>query len=309
MAQHFTSLPERHAAQQTAHPDWTPELNDVAYVTHGTGSDRDRVFTLGQIRDLFGSTVGIKVIAISELTYDAVRLANASGNIVVVTSAEQGGGTQTTVRKYWVQEGGKTGANTGNGFQFNRLNAAEMKLEVLSIDEEDTITTSEIQINANTFNGITVNGNAEIKKTSGNNDGNLTAEGSVFTKEEFVVIDNGGHQVGNARTKWKPDVIASSSIESSGFLLVESQMVNDYYDGREFVVFNTGSSDIHVRIFMVEWDDSTNKFKFVADSSASGVSGHKIMNVTVRPKTSRVLVYAGIYDSQNNNEGGFFAVE
>ena len=309
MAQHLTSLPERYEAQQAAHPDWTPELNDVAYVTHGKGSDRDRIFTLGQIRDLFGSTVGIKVIARSELTYDAVRLANASDNIVVVTSAEQGGGSQTTVRKYWVQEGGKTGANTGNGFQFNRLNAAEMKLEVLSIDEEDAITSSEIQINDNTFNGLTVNGNAVIKKTSGNNDGNLTAEGSVFTKEEFVVIDNGGHPVGKARTKWKPDVIASSSIESSGFLLVESQMVDDYYDGREFVVFNTGSSDIHVRIFMVEWDNSTNKFKFVADSSASGVSGHKIMNVTVRPKTSRVLVYAGIYDSQNNNEGGFFAVE
>lgn len=31
MAQHFTILPERYAAQQTAHPDWTPELNDVAY--------------------------------------------------------------------------------------------------------------------------------------------------------------------------------------------------------------------------------------------------------------------------------------
>lgn len=152
-------------------------------------------------------------------------------------------------------------------------------------------------------------GNAEVG-------GNIVAGGtlrgsSVLAEDggEFVVIDNGGHPVGNARTKWKPDVIASSSIESSDFLLVESQMVNDYYDGREFVVFNTGSSDIHVRIFMVEWDNSTNKFKFVADSSASGVSGHKIMNVTVRPKTSRVLVYAGIYDSQNNNEGGFFAVE
>lgn len=39
MAQHFTSLPERYEAQRTEHPGWTPELNDVAYVTHGTGSE------------------------------------------------------------------------------------------------------------------------------------------------------------------------------------------------------------------------------------------------------------------------------
>lgn len=39
MAQHFTTLPERHQAQQAAHPNLTPELNDVAYVTHGTGSE------------------------------------------------------------------------------------------------------------------------------------------------------------------------------------------------------------------------------------------------------------------------------
>jgi len=298
MAQHFTTLPERYEAQQAAYPGWTPELNDVVYVTHGTGSDRDRVFTLGQIRDLFGSTVGIKVIARSELTYDAVRLANASGNIVVVTSAEQGGGSQTTVRKYWVQEGGKTGANTGNGFQFNRLNAAEMKLEVLSIDEEDTITSSEIQINDNMFNGLTVNGNAEIKKTSGNNDGNLTAEGSVFTKEEFAVIGNGGYKVGKARTNCMPDALSSASSvlvpptdTDLSFMVMDSG--NELYEGEDFIVYNNrnDNQNLQIKYHVAYYDTSENKWKPVVDSGEP--SGYKLRTVSIEPYSYRRFVYLG----------------
>lgn len=51
MAENITTLNVMKARQQGAHPEWTPDLIDLLYVEHGTGSDRNRVFTLEEVRD------------------------------------------------------------------------------------------------------------------------------------------------------------------------------------------------------------------------------------------------------------------
>lgn len=52
MAENTTTLLEKWQKQQQDHPEWTPALEDVFYLNHGSGSDRDRIYSLEQVRDL-----------------------------------------------------------------------------------------------------------------------------------------------------------------------------------------------------------------------------------------------------------------
>lgn len=51
-SQNITSILERWLKQVEQHPDWKPSLEDVVYMIHGSGSDRDRLYTIRQIADL-----------------------------------------------------------------------------------------------------------------------------------------------------------------------------------------------------------------------------------------------------------------
>lgn len=126
MAQHITSLPERHAAQQTAHPDWTPELNDVAYVTHGTGSDRDRFFTLDQIRELFDSSANnIEYLTQTNLTSAKIFEVLEAGKLPVLQIGDGGASGYTKmyaypVSFYKVTEGADAGYRRAVFFRYSR---------------------------------------------------------------------------------------------------------------------------------------------------------------------------------------------
>lgn len=61
MAENTTTLFEKWQKQQQNHPEWTPALEDVLYVIHGTGSDRDRVYSLEKVRNLI-QTVFTKIV-------------------------------------------------------------------------------------------------------------------------------------------------------------------------------------------------------------------------------------------------------
>lgn len=52
MAENVTTLLDKWQKQQQDHPDWVPALEDILYVIHGTGRDRDRVYTLEEVRDM-----------------------------------------------------------------------------------------------------------------------------------------------------------------------------------------------------------------------------------------------------------------
>ena len=61
MAENVTTLLDKWQKQKQDHPDWVPALEDILYVIHGTGSDRDRVYTLEKVRDLL-QTVFTKIV-------------------------------------------------------------------------------------------------------------------------------------------------------------------------------------------------------------------------------------------------------
>ena len=52
MEENVTTLLEKWQKQQQDHPEWTPALEDLLYVIHGSGSDRDRLYSLEQLRNL-----------------------------------------------------------------------------------------------------------------------------------------------------------------------------------------------------------------------------------------------------------------
>lgn len=55
MAENTTTLLEMWQKQQKDHPEWLPALEDVFYLNHGTGSVRDRIYSLEQVRNLIQS--------------------------------------------------------------------------------------------------------------------------------------------------------------------------------------------------------------------------------------------------------------
>ena len=55
MAENVTTLLDKWQKQHQDHPGWKPTLEDILYVIHGTGSDRDRLYSLEEVRDLLQS--------------------------------------------------------------------------------------------------------------------------------------------------------------------------------------------------------------------------------------------------------------
>lgn len=55
MAENTTTLLEKWQKQQQEHPDWAPTLEDLLYIIHGTGSDRDRIYSIEEVRNLIQS--------------------------------------------------------------------------------------------------------------------------------------------------------------------------------------------------------------------------------------------------------------
>lgn len=55
MAENTTTLLDKWQKQMQDHPEWLPALEDVFYLNHGTGRDRDRIYSLEQVRNLIQS--------------------------------------------------------------------------------------------------------------------------------------------------------------------------------------------------------------------------------------------------------------
>lgn len=85
MAENVTTLLDKWQKQRQDHPDWVPALEDILYVIHGTVSDRDRVYTLEQVRDLIQG-----VFELIHMEKNGSQL-DADGEKLIVTKSTQGG--------------------------------------------------------------------------------------------------------------------------------------------------------------------------------------------------------------------------
>lgn len=338
MAQNITSLEAMLQRQQRLFPDGVdPELNDIIYANHGTGSQRDRVFTLGQIADLVGeSNEGIEILNSDNLTSAKILEVYQSGKLPILRVGCGGMGNVTALL-YMPSEIYKenNGRRRCMFYRFDEEEVTENNETVVHrklywYKFENIPSAGQGESSSNGVIDLTFISPEQIEMTNDGKkfsvkfqdgkfvvslDGDVSISGVLLLtggntedgNDRINLLGTNGHPIGTVRTNMMPDVVMSGHIESSDFLIVERQTADDYYAGREFVVFNNTDSDKHVRIFMVK--KGSNGYEFVPDSTSAGVSGHKIMNVTVRPYCCRKIVYAGIYDAQNSNEGGFFPLE
>lgn len=97
MAQFTTTYEDMRAHQEETHPDALPEPTDLVYVQHGTGSDRNRVFTLQEIYDVSKEYVYIQDD--DSLTSRAIVEAYKTGKIPVVWIG--GGSSGVATRMYF----------------------------------------------------------------------------------------------------------------------------------------------------------------------------------------------------------------
>lgn len=91
--QSITTYVAKKAAQDEAHPDWAPSLEDVLYVVHGTGSDRDRLYTLQQIADLLASGTGLNPLILKDYDNGGFWKVELTGETIEFT--RNNGGTET----------------------------------------------------------------------------------------------------------------------------------------------------------------------------------------------------------------------
>ena len=84
MAENVTTLLDKWQKQVQDHPEWLPALEDILYVIHGTGSDRDRLYSLEQVRNLIQSlftslTVSNNGVANTTITPGTVSIYGGEG--------------------------------------------------------------------------------------------------------------------------------------------------------------------------------------------------------------------------------------
>ena len=66
MAQNITTLNEIRARQDSQESKPTPELNDIIYAVKGSGSDRDKAYTLQELREFFTTNPDMFKVGTSE---------------------------------------------------------------------------------------------------------------------------------------------------------------------------------------------------------------------------------------------------
>ncbi|WP_407447879.1 hypothetical protein [Fibrobacter sp.] len=155
MAENVTTLLEKRQKQQQEHPDWAPALEDLLYMIHGTGSDRDRIYSLEEVRNL---------------------LQEAFTKIVLGT-----GSKYMALRDYGlsISEGSEHSGLTKNRLTFAYGQAGELKEGHIVFNSDGTITIDcDIGVQGLLVNGIAkflqgldvtggVNATGPIKSTGG----------------------------------------------------------------------------------------------------------------------------------------------
>lgn len=84
----ITTVNELRARQEEDHPEWVPAVADLFYACHGTGSDRDRVFSIDELRELLQVAItslsGIKNLAITYTSSsDRIQIVGTNGIISI----------------------------------------------------------------------------------------------------------------------------------------------------------------------------------------------------------------------------------
>jgi hypothetical protein len=139
MAENTTTLLEKWQKQEREHPEWTPSLEDLLYFIHGTGSDRDRLYSVEELRDFLQTVItaltGLKNISISySSSNDRISITGSSGSIYIE------GGNPPKIR-FVSSQGGPSSELTHNGLKLVDSSGTQSEKQALqSLDGDGNFT-------------------------------------------------------------------------------------------------------------------------------------------------------------------------
>ena len=139
MAENTTTLLEKWQKQQQEHPEWTPSLEDLLYFIHGSGSDRDRLYSVEELRDFLQTVItaltGLKNISISySSNNDGITITGSHGSIYIE------GGNPPKIR-FVSSQGGPRSELTYNGLTLVRSSGTQSEKQALqSLDADGNFT-------------------------------------------------------------------------------------------------------------------------------------------------------------------------
>lgn len=139
MAENVTTLFEKWQKQQQEHPEWTPSLEDLVYFIHGSGSDRDRLYSVEQLRNFLQTVItaltGLKNISISySSNNDGITITGSHGSIYIE------GGNPPRIR-FVSDQGGPRSELTHNGLKLVKSSGTESEKQALqSLDNDGNFT-------------------------------------------------------------------------------------------------------------------------------------------------------------------------
>ena len=227
MAENVTTLLEKWQKQQQDHPEWTPALEDILYVNHGSGSDRDRLYSLEQVRDLIQG-----LFELIHMEKNGSEL-DADGEKLTVTKSTQGGDYTAKLDK----DGMIVGFPTIGYIRYGLRN-----IEFLAAD--GTTKVGEFSLDNGKFKldkSVDVTGDV-------NASGDLSATGKVVSSGKEV--NSYGNTVPSGGSYFKlaeNDFIIASATGASGRSVFRVQLNGSAYDviGVGGLSANRVASDVH----------------------------------------------------------------
>lgn len=233
MAENVTTLLEKWEKQQQDHPEWTPALEDILYVNHGSGSDRDRLYSLEQVRDLIQG-----LFELIHMEKNGSEL-DADGEKLIVKKSTQGGNYTATLDKDGMVVGFPTIGYIRYGLR---------KIEFLAAD--GTTKVGEFSLDNGKFKfDKSVNVTGDIEGSGDvNASGDLRAAGKVVSRGKEVNSYGDKFPYGSSYFKLaENDFIIASAPGPSGQSVFRVQLNGSAYDviGVGGLSANRVASDVH----------------------------------------------------------------
>ena len=236
------------------HPEWKPTLADIIYMVHGTGSERDRFFTLNEVRELLqtvfktlhledeNATTDISP-AVVEMCDDEESDYRTEFLLDLLGNSEKGYGANLELSKDYGENSSRK-FRVKLGRQYSDVSEVQIEGVVNSVDDID--------------------GNTHVSGFHIGED--LLMLSKVYTGQ-------GGTEWKKIRFKWDTNKYVADIDCNMNF--------NDlvYLDGSKFYLsktYNPGSGNV-TKICQVQWDASNHKFIVTCDGDVT-VNGNVNVN-------------------------------
>lgn len=201
MAQHITTIPELLASQEQG---LKPDAGDIVFVVRGSGTYRDIVFSLSQLREFFTTNPEMFKVGTSEwknvqgtgptmggLAALSAGVIEALTEFVVGGSKWKRGDNKPTITGLYGLEAGNVGTNN---LQADTIDAHGKGVNVIQVlkklvgDQGQSALSNALLLGATRADSLVVDGDAEVS-------GNMTLDGDLSIVGTFV--SDGGFSTNN----------------------------------------------------------------------------------------------------------------